>query len=168
MNHSKRDEVEAALRILESAGFDVKNLWRELTERRPPEVPLLTLDMTVDGLLLVAPDPLLALRHFGAALTTEIERLAGEIEDLTERKRNFPLRSAGKAELIQKIAALDAQLRSAKFKRHEVLEKTKELAEQSRRAESAKVYDAMRISKLGVRGEKHDPGFDNVSPIASS
>lgn len=106
---------------------------------------------------MVSSDPLLSLRRFGASLTKETERIARDIEILKEERQRHRHLSAERKAISQKILGLESQLSSAKLERHAVLAETKTIAKKARIEESARVYDAMRVSKLGRRGERHIP-----------
>ena len=157
MNSSERQQGEAAIRKLDSAGCDVRDLRPQMSELSLADTSQSTLGQTIEGLLLVSSDPLLSLRQFGAALTKETERIARDIDILKEERQKHRHLSAERKAISHKIVSLEAQLSSAKFKQHAVLAETKTIAKKARIEESARVYDAMRVSKLGRRGERRIP-----------
>lgn len=157
MNPSEHQQGDPAIRKLDSVGCDERDLRRQMSELSLENTSQHAPSQTTEGLPLVSSDPLLSLRRFGASLTKETERIARDIEILKEERQRHRHLSAERKAISQKILGLESQLSSAKLERHAVLAETKTIAKKARIEESARVYDAMRVSKLGRRGERHIP-----------
>lgn len=165
MNTAEEKVVNTAVVILEKEGIDVDVIRRELLrgslsrcnrEQEPPD--LASLDLTLDAVLFDSCDPLYTLRKRGAALMKEIERLRLEYDrDVAQKEsgRFVLLDRYERRELNRRIFSVKEQIAGYKRAQREVLEKTRDLSERKRWEESDHYYAAMRISKLGVRGESH-------------
>lgn len=165
MNAAEEHLVKTALAVLQNEGFDVNSVLREIANRSKtrfeeeatPE-SLASLDLALEVVLLASPDPLLTLRRRGAALTMEIDRLKLDLDREQAKKdsvRSLLLGREERREMNRRIATLKEKLSARRGAQREVLEKTRLLSAEKRREESARFYDGMRISKIGVRGESH-------------
>jgi len=96
---------------------------------------------------------LYALRIRRAELAKTIELLKHDMSAMEASKKSLSLYDAGRRVINSRIREVEDRLRAVREEDRAALRRTKEVAADSRRAEGAKVYDAMRISRLGFRGD---------------
>ena len=94
-----------------------------------------------------------SLRLKRAELAKLTSSLKGEIALMEEAKKGLSRQDPVRREFNSRIRKIEDRLRAIREEDRGILKRTKELAAKRRRAESAKIYDAMRISKLGFRGD---------------
>jgi hypothetical protein len=85
-------------------------------------------------------------------LASLIQSLKAEMTALEEQKKDLPLQAIERRSINVKIRGTQGRLTVVRSNHQEILKEIRELAADTRREEGARYYAAMRISKLGVRG----------------